>query len=55
MMPQIACMFVQVYYGPQGSPLTMTAIATPDTYYPADLYGPIANSTGYIFPGTALP
>ena len=29
----------------------MTAAATVDTYTPEDMVGPIANSTGYIFPG----
>ena len=32
-----------------------SAQATADTYTPADLYGPIANSTGYIFPGAPQP
>ena len=49
---------MQVYYetaasDPDGVALLvkMSANATLDTYTPADLYGPIANSTGYIFPG----
>ena len=43
---------IQVYYGKSGGALDMTATATADTYTPADLVGAIANSTGYIFPGT---
>ena len=42
----------QVYYGKSGGALSMSAVATVDTYMPSDMVGPIANSTGYIFPGT---